>query len=265
MRSLHEQLTKIRSKPEVAFGGVNIIFVGDFLQLPSVTGSDIYIPDKRQTAQAFILWRQLNAVVILDQQMRQAGDTRYAALLSRLRTRCPTQEDIDLLNSRVGLPIPGELNNTDLRYIVRRNPLRSSINGMRIKQIAQERGIEITYCLGKVLKKSPGISNEMIYRIQQRSKNDSQDAILALIPGCPLMITQNQNSEIGLVNGGMVEFAGFHNDSLSPDDVDDRVVYPPPYMLVQIVEGPGSEVKLPDLPRGVVPLAPVKFTVNEKG
>lgn len=130
--------------------------------------------------------------------------------------------------------------------------------------MAQERGFEITYCLGKVLKKSPSISNEMIYRIQQRSKNDSQDAILALIPGCPLMITQNQNSEIGLVNGGMVEFVGFHHDLHSPDDVDDQVVYPPPYMLVRIVEGPGSEVQLPDLPQGVVPLAPVKFTVNEK-
>lgn len=275
MRSLHDQLTKIRSKPELAFGGVNIIFVGDFLQLPSVTGSDIYIPDKKQTAQAFILWRQLNAVVILDQQMRQAGDTRYAALLSRLQLRRPTKEDIELLYSRVGLPIPGRLNNANLRYIVRRNPLRSSINGLRIKQMAQEQGAEIIYCIAKIIKKSPSMSNEMIYRIQQRNKNDSQDAILALIPGCPLMITQNQNSEIGLVNGGIVEFVGFHgpvghlgNDEREREiemERDIQILYPPPYMLVRVLEGPGSDVQLPDLPIGVVPLTPIKFTVNEKG
>ena len=268
MRSLHEQLTKIRCQPELPFGGVNVIFVGDFLQLPSVTGSDIYISDKKQTEQAFLLWRQLNAVVILDQQMRQADDTRYAELLGRLRLRCPTQEDIDLLNSRVGLPIPDNLDNPDMRYIVRRNPLRSSINGLRIKQMAREKGVEVNYCLGRVVKKSPNISNETIYRIQQRSKDDSQDAILALIPGCPLMITQNQNSEIGLVNGGIVEFVGFYNRLTSTNDDDDnsdRIIYPPPYMLVRIIEGPGSDVKLPDLPRGVVPLTPVKFTVNEKG
>lgn len=265
MRSLHEQLTKIRSQPELGFGGVNIIFVGDFLQLPSVTGSDIYIPDKRQTAQAFLLWRQLNAVVILDQQMRQAGDTRYAALLSRLRLRRPTQEDIDLLNSRVGLTIPEDLNDADLRYIVRRNPLRSSLNGTRIKQMAHERDIDITYCLGKVLKRSPNISNETIYKIRQQSKYDSQDAILALIPGCPLMVTQNQNSEIGLVNGAVVEFVGFHNSSASQNDEDNQIIRPPSYMLVRIVEGPGSDIQLSDLPTGVVPLTPVKFTVNEKG
>lgn len=56
MRSLHEQLTKIRSKPQMGFGGINIIFVEDFLQLPSVTDSDIYIQDKRQTEQVFLLW-----------------------------------------------------------------------------------------------------------------------------------------------------------------------------------------------------------------
>ena len=82
------------------------------------------------------------------------------------------------------------------------------------------------------------------------------------------MITQNQNSEIGLVNGGIVEFVGFYNRLTSTNDDDDnsdRIIYPPPYMLVRIIEGPGSDVKLPDLPRGVVPLTPVKFTVNEKG
>jgi PIF1-like helicase len=265
MRSLHEQLTKIRSKPQMGFGGVNIIFVGDFLQLPSVTGSDIYIPDKRQTEQAFLLWRQLNAVVILDAQMRQAEDTIYAELLSRLRLRCPTQEDINLLNSRIGLAIPEEMNDSELRYIVRRNPLRSSINGIRIKQMAQEQGVDITYCLAKVLHKSPNISNETIYKIRQQSKYDSQDAILALIPGCPLMVTQNQNSEIGLVNGGIVEFAGFHGDEVLWDSGDGKVLHPPPYMLVRIVEGPGSDVQLPNLAKGVVPLTPVKFTVNEKG
>jgi len=134
--SLHEQLTKIKSKPDCAFGGVNILFVRDFLQLPSVTRSDIYLPNKKQMAAAHVLWRRLNAVVLLTQQMRQADDPILGSLLSRLRIRSPTREDIETLKSRVGVPLPSHLNPAALGYIVRRNTIRSSINGMRIKQIA---------------------------------------------------------------------------------------------------------------------------------
>lgn len=77
------------------------------------------------------------------------------------------------------------------------------------------------------------------------------------------MVTQNQNSEIGLVNGGIVEFAGFHGDEVSWDSSDGKLLYPPPYMLVQIVEGPGSDVQLPNLAKGVVSLTSVKFTIND--
>jgi len=31
MENLHSQLTKAESKPDIPFGGVNIIFLGDFL------------------------------------------------------------------------------------------------------------------------------------------------------------------------------------------------------------------------------------------
>src|SRR5437762_2161467 len=36
-------------------------------------------------------------------------------------------------------------------------------------------------------------------------------------------------------------------------------------MLVRILEGSGSTIKLPDMREGVVPLEPVRFTFNERG
>src|SRR5579859_1034321 len=45
-------------------------------------------------------------VVILRNQIRQAADPRYAQLL---HFHQPTEEDIDLLNTRVGVPIPPHL------------------------------------------------------------------------------------------------------------------------------------------------------------
>src|ERR1700685_2104768 len=101
MESLHKQLTIAKSKPEVEFGGMNMIFFGDFLQLPAVINPDLY-RDTVTYNKGHKLWRSLNAVVILTKQMRQAGDPECAALLSRLRIRQPTDKAIETLNTRIG-------------------------------------------------------------------------------------------------------------------------------------------------------------------
>src|SRR5436190_462370 len=94
---LHSQLGKVKANPEINFGGVNIIFFGDFLQLPVVVNPDVYV---NNNGLGYRLWRSLNGVVILTQQMRQARDPSYAALLSRYRVRKPTDDDIEKLRDR---------------------------------------------------------------------------------------------------------------------------------------------------------------------
>jgi len=96
-------------KPEVPFGGVNVIFFGDFLQdspvldkplytsfktLPQCTERDIEI----QCAQK--LMSQINCAVELTQQMR-TEDLQYLELLNRLRKGETTNEDYQLLCTRV--------------------------------------------------------------------------------------------------------------------------------------------------------------------
>ena len=61
---LHTQLCKAKSLPELKFGGINIIFMGDFLQIPAVSRLDLYI-DNPKWQQGHHLWQSLNAVVIL--------------------------------------------------------------------------------------------------------------------------------------------------------------------------------------------------------
>ena len=69
---LHDKLCSTKStKDIVKFGGVNIIFLGDFLQLPSVSPFRLYMDGPRYQ-QGHHLWRSLNAVIILRTQMRQA-------------------------------------------------------------------------------------------------------------------------------------------------------------------------------------------------
>ena len=80
---IHQALCKAKCVPSsVPFGGVDMIFFGDFIQFPPVKDSALYCTysksnkkSKSRKAQnnkilGSNLWRQVNKVVLLDEQMR---------------------------------------------------------------------------------------------------------------------------------------------------------------------------------------------------
>lgn len=50
-RSLHTQLGKLKSLPELKSGGLDILFFRGFLQIPSVSKRDLYIDSAVSVAQ----------------------------------------------------------------------------------------------------------------------------------------------------------------------------------------------------------------------
>ena len=114
------------SDPQIPFGGVNVIFFGDYLQyrpifdaplhtdfsLPSKTKSSKTLSEKeiqQRVARSLIL--QINCVVKLTEQMR-TDDEPYLELLERLRCGQCNLKDYDLLTERVvGQPTVGSLSN----------------------------------------------------------------------------------------------------------------------------------------------------------
>lgn len=103
---------------EAPFGGVNVIFFGDYLQYSPVLDKPLYQIStsiqqfterqiEMQCAQKVM--SQINCVVELTQQMR-TEDRRYLELLSRLRKGEPTMDDYQLLCTRIigttGLEVP---------------------------------------------------------------------------------------------------------------------------------------------------------------
>ena len=193
MIKLHDKLCSAKSaKDDVKFGGVNIVFLGDFLQLPSVSPFRLYINTPRYQ-QGHHLWRSLNAVVILQTQVRQAGDRRYADLLHRLRIHRPTEEDLELLNSRVGAPLP---DSAAVTIIVRRHELRHALNLKRVHYLSESTGTPVTYCVARERSRI-GISHSQVYTLRVGHNNIKGDAILPLIPGAPLMVTQNIDRPLG--------------------------------------------------------------------
>ena len=191
---LHTKLGLLKSRPSDLFGGVNMIFLGDFLQFPAVSQMDVYLNNHRCEA-GHRLWRSLNAVVILKKQMRQSEDPEYASLLSRIRIRSPTETDIIRLNSRIGVPLP---HMSSLPVVVRRHSVRHAINMERLQQYSDALDYTVTHCIANIQKRV-GITIQDAYQCKYGESGMDGDAVLALAPGVPLLITRNINQHLGTI------------------------------------------------------------------
>lgn len=107
------------------FGGMNMIFAGDFAQLPPagnrptlyspVVNSVVHTTNgykEQESAIGKAMWHQVTTVVILRENMRQRSqtpeDAKLRIALENLRYKSCTTEDIGLINSRVAGKGPGK-------------------------------------------------------------------------------------------------------------------------------------------------------------
>lgn len=117
------QLSKAFNEPNKPFGGINIVFAGDFAQLPPVSGgetSSLYSGNigtqiysglshyGQESAIGKALWHQVTKVVILRQNMRQnlqtVEDVKFCKALENMWYKACTQEDIAFLCSHITGP-----------------------------------------------------------------------------------------------------------------------------------------------------------------
>jgi len=96
--------------PDEWFGGVCVIFAGDFCQYPPIRGTPLYSPiplanrchkDDVPRHLGQLAWKSINAVILLTEQERMKGDPEYSCAINNLCTRPCTFEDVNLFNSRL--------------------------------------------------------------------------------------------------------------------------------------------------------------------
>ena len=96
-------LKSIRRKNHLPFGGVQVLFIGDLLQLPPVVKDDEWRFLKQHYRTAFFFDAKALAsnkpiYIELDKIYRQEDD-RFIGILNDLRTNQVTKQDIEILNS----------------------------------------------------------------------------------------------------------------------------------------------------------------------
>jgi PIF1-like helicase len=110
MSELNSALCFVKEKPDQWFGGITVIFAGDFYQYPPVGGTALYTLISAYSTQSNeeinkrlgrMAWKTVNTVVSLTEQEHMKGDPEYGAAVQCLRTRECTFEDVEFFNSRV--------------------------------------------------------------------------------------------------------------------------------------------------------------------
>ncbi|CAF2058057.1 unnamed protein product [Rotaria magnacalcarata] len=202
---------------EIPFGGVNVIFFGDYLQYSPVLDRPLYhscasseqITERQidmQCAQKLI--SQMNCVVELSQQMR-TEDLRYLELLNRLRGGQSIIEDYQLLCTRiVGNPkLQASLRQkpwNEAPILVFRNTLRTQINNRAVLNKAMEMGLRPMVCVAQDYFQGKIIDDLRLRKTILElpdNKTEHLPGYLPLVPGMPVLLTENVATELGLSNG----------------------------------------------------------------
>ena len=98
------RLQEIKDRPGVPFGGISIMVFGDIMQLSPCQGAYIFQKPKNADYMATHAlkprWKMFQCIV-LEKNHRQGKDKTYADMLNRIRVGEQTEEDIELLQTRV--------------------------------------------------------------------------------------------------------------------------------------------------------------------
>lgn len=216
---IHDALVSATGRTDV-FGGISIIFAGDFAQLPPVLDTKLYtyLDQKKLHADTplgqkimfgKLLWRSVDTVVILTEQMRQSGErnNEFVSLLSRLREGTCTTDDFSLLNSRIISTAGEDLSTNDWQnapIIVSENAVKDAINVKASLAFAQRTNQTVEWFDARDTYRKAKITDPQIrdYLLAQPSgKTGQRLGRMPIVLGMPVLVNQNLDIDGGLVNG----------------------------------------------------------------
>jgi hypothetical protein len=276
------------------FGGMHIIFAGDFMQNPPIMQKPLYSTvcdesDENDNARTdetrsldtmgTYLWGCINTVILLDRSIRAQGDPLFSELLLRMRSNQMTREDERHLNSRViserVQPPPGTA------VLIYRNGIKDYINDRAIQSVATNKSAKnadnhlVKVFRNKAIfspntKNSPVLTPAQLHLLYTRppiTKNKNL-AVLDVYIGMPCMITQNLGVlKHGIANGTEAVVFDIIFDDKDTTDIESHTdangavhhchkMHHLPRVILVRLENPIFGSAFAPLPPGVYPVFP---------
>lgn len=289
-----------------SFGGKHVVLAGDFGQLkpagkfatPLYSNSvplHVLALDERGLMRALgkAVWHHFTTVVILRENMRQCGmsdeDKKYRTCLENMRYGRCTQEDIELLNSRIMNPEGPSIHEKrfkDVSVITPLNGQRDAWNATGVQRFAAETGQSLHrfHSIDTCSQKSRSTSvvqdlkdqktrlrtesntNLLPFAAQKRLWNltpaltDHVAGTLDICIGMPVLLKHNEATELCATNGAEATIIDWTAQSNPHGSQSLKTLF------VKLKNPPRS-MKLDSLPENVIPLTlsphPVICTLPE--
>lgn len=264
------------------FGGVNVIFTGDLGQLKPPIQKPLYaheiVTDPSfgesrnnhgiSAMNGVLLWRQVDTVVELVQNQRQATDPVYANFLSRLRLGKCIQRSAINEDGDFEYLLPRLLENLikdgedlsrfdDAPIIVSSKAARDALNAKLVQYHAVRLGQVVCHYHSTDTIRSAGVPlglREYMWDLPSRV-NAEASGRLAMFPGMKVMVTENVAHEYGAVNGreGVI-----HSIRYKESEEGTRTAF------VVYVHIPGSGINIDGFGPDIVPIFPVAKRINHE-
>jgi hypothetical protein len=265
------------------FGGLYVLFTGDFHQLPPVRDTALYhettISDitastsKTQQKllenrrQGFLLWQGITERTVLLTEHYRARDESVHSVLDRIRNGNATASDMELLWRRTfGHPEGPNLTDPDWRsatLVTPRNAVRQAWNNQAALRHAIENKKQIII--------SPSLDQGLeCNRMQMVWTPDAKTEYLAtwnvLCTDGPAMVTANVAVELGVANGTQVivrQVVPHPDDDRGWSQMQKQIVKlsrPPICVFVEVVDGKKSYRKYTET--NWFPLMPIKEQIK---
>ena len=171
---------------DAPFGGVQMLLIGDFCQLPPVSRGG----GARFAFQAPEWLRAAPAVVVLAENVRQQADPAFAAMLDRLRWGKCGKADLAALQACKGRVFPDGIKPTVL-YALNRDVER--VNQAGLQALKDD--------LAKTFVLRIACSGRDRARALAFAKSSDIPEELELAVGAQVMVTANADPDAGIVNG----------------------------------------------------------------
>lgn len=271
--------------PGRPFGGVNVIFMGDFGQLKPVSQKSLFADDLvrdvddsvgqtvdgQRSIHGASIWRQITSVVKLEKNWRQDTDPVYAGIVGRVhlgqgsvrRRGHHTKSDYELLSDRqlnvlndkrTEASVSSELKDMqDCPIVVADKQLRDAINNALVHKRARDQNKPVHYYMAADRRSRKDVVSpvrEALWGVRSSVTKDSLGA-LPLFEGMRVMFTENLDIGHRTVNGA--EGTVTHVKYRTTDD-GHRIA------TVVYVHVPNSGMDMTELgvPLDVVPVFPTR-------
>ena len=263
------------------FGGLNVILLGDFHQLPPVAsnGQELYncTPSSHESQLGQNLFEQFDLVIQLQEQMR-VRDPVWNGILQRSRTGDCTRDDIAeihklvLTNPECNIPDFTKPPWNEVILVTLRNSVRSIWNDTMLRCHCKRTG-QIRYILyahDKCASKNQPLTRQQrltIAHLKLEQTNRLPNKVEFAI-GMKVMVLENIAPDADLANGsqGIISdiILDFRESAEQTEDHTIRLQYPPAVILFTACSE--QKPKINGLPAGTIPIFPLrkKFKLGGK-